>query len=70
MSKWMGAKVKTKDFLGATPTAAIVTNPNFKLSTFHSTPANNFIGLWTIWKKKQGNGGSLSELFTELRTTL
>ena len=49
--------------------AANVTNTSFKSSTY-STPANNFIGFWTIGKSKQGNGGGFRQLVAEIRATL
>ena len=59
----------TVSLLWAPSTAtANVTNASFKSSTLHSTPANNFIGLWTIGKSMSGNGGGFSQLFAEIHT--
>ena len=66
----MGAEEKKVSFLWAASTAAAanVTNTSFKSSTLST--GNNFIGMWTIGKSKQGNGGGFSQLFADLWATL
>ena len=51
-----GCEGKKGCLLWVASTAANVTKASFKSST-----ANNFIGLWTIWEKQQGNGGDFSQ---------
>ena len=66
----MGAEEKKVSFLWAASTAAAanVTNTSFKSSTLST--GNNFIGMWTIGKSKQGTGGGFSQLFADLWATL